>query len=312
MPDVVTWLQPILELDPTLEVKLLSSLIILALLWLLRFLAVQMIDRRVQEMQARHVWHKALTYLTGLLALFLVGRIWLEGVQSMATFLGLLAAGLAVALQTPLTNLAGWLFILWRRPFRVGDRVAIAGQTGDVIDIGMFQSTLLEVGGWVDGEQHTGRMIHLPNGQILSQPLVNYTKGFPYIWHEIPVLVTFESDWEEAKALFQAILTEHAGPASQEVQEQMRRATYGYPFAEADLAPRVVTKVEESGVALTLRYLCHPRERRASQEAIWEAILRALTQHPTIELAYPTQRVYARWLEQAQPTPPQPSSQEEP
>lgn len=194
----------------------------------------------------------------------------------MATFLGLASAGLAIALRDPVINLAGWAFILWRRPFDVGDRIQIGEHAGDVIDVRIFQFTLMEIGNWVAADQSTGRIIHVPNGRIFSEVLANYSKGFQYIWNEIPVLVTFESDWEKAKALLQEIADRHAAHLSQSAEERVRRAASRFMIKYSQLTPTVYTQVEASGVLLTIRYLCEPRWRRSSAHAIWEDVLRVL------------------------------------
>jgi small-conductance mechanosensitive channel len=218
--------------------------------------------------------------------------------------LGLVSAGLAIALQGPITNLAGWVFILWRRPFEVGDRVQIGEHIGDVIDVRIFQFTLLELGNWVVADQSTGRILHIPNGKVFSEALANYTKGFEYIWHEIPVVVTFESNWEKAKTILQEIADRHAAHLSEDAAERVRQAARRFMIMYAKLTPIVYTRVEASGVLLTVRYLSEPRRRRSSEHAIWEDILRAFAEHSDIEFAYPTQRFFHRSLEeQKQPIP---------
>ncbi len=104
--------------------------------------------------------------------------------------MGLFTAGLAIALKDPLTNLAGWLFIVFRKPFIVGDRIQIGPHAGDVVDIRPFQFTILEIRNWVDADQSTGRMIHLPNAKVFVEAQANYSLGFNYIWNEIVVRLT--------------------------------------------------------------------------------------------------------------------------
>jgi small-conductance mechanosensitive channel len=215
-----------------------------------------------------------------------------KGIQSAVTFLGLVSAGLAIALKDPVTNLAGWAFILWRRPFVVGDRVQIGKHAGDVIDQRLFQFTLLEIGNWVAADQSTGRMIHVPNGKVFADAMANYTSGFEYIWNEIPVLVTFESDWQKAKGILQEIAEKQAAQLSQAAAERIRQAARRFMIMYSKLAPTVYTSVEESGVLLTVRYMCDPRERRSSEQAIWEDVLKAFSEHPSLDFAYPTQRFY--------------------
>jgi small-conductance mechanosensitive channel len=204
---------------------------------------------------------------------------------------------LAIALQGPLTDLAGWLFILSRRPFEVGDRIEIGKYAGDVVDIRIFQFTLLEIGNWVDADQSTGRVLHVPNRNVFSETLANYNKGFEYIWHEIPVLITFESNWEKAKAILTEITNRDAAHLSEDAAERVRQAAHRLMIMYSKLTPIVYTRVEASGVLLTIRYLCDPRRRRSTEQALWEDILRAFAEHPDIEFAYPTQRFYHRQLE---------------
>jgi small-conductance mechanosensitive channel len=277
--------------------KLLASAVIILLVWLTHVVIVRLINHRIEAVQLRYHWRKTVTYVAVTLAVLLVGRLWLPGIQSMITFLGILSAGLAIALQRPITDLAGWIFIVWRRPFQVGDRIQVGPHAGDVIDTRIFQFTLLEIGNWVAADQSTGRILHIPNGQVFSEVVANYSKGFEYIWQEIPVLITFESDWEKAKALLQDIANRHAAHLSEDAQERVRQAARRFMIMYSKLTPAVYTRVEASGVLLTLRYLCEPRQRRASEQAIWEDILRVFAAEPKIEFAYPTQRFYSHSLE---------------
>jgi small-conductance mechanosensitive channel len=294
------WLQTSLRLSPELQAKLLGSLLIILGLWLLRLLITRFVSRRTEDVRAHYRWRKTIAYLAVVLGVVLVGLLWLEDLRSMAVFLGLVSAGLAIALKDPLTNLAAWTFILWRRPFVVGDRIQIGQHAGDVIDLRIFQFTMLEIGNWVDADQSTGRIVHVPNGRVFSEALANYTTGFEYIWNEVPVCVTFESNWEKAKEILLEIADRHGAQLSQNAAERIRQAARRFMIVYFKLTPTVYTSVEDSGVLLTIRYMCGPRERRSSEQAIWEDILRAFAEQPDIELAYPTQRFYHRSAERQQ------------
>ncbi len=291
------WFQNSLNLSSALQTRLLSSLVIILAIWLLRILAMQFVGHRTEDVGVRYRWRKTTAYLATFLSVLFVGLMWVRGVQSMATFLGLLSAGLAIALRDPVTNLVGWAFILWRRPFTVGDRIQIGDYAGDVIDLRIFQFTLLEIGNWVTADQSTGRMLHIPNAKIFQEVLANYTTGFEYIWNEVAVCVTFESDWEKAKTILQEIADQHAAQLSEAAAERIRQAAQRFMITYSKLTPIVYTRVEESGVLLTIRYMCQPRRRRSSEHAIWEDVLRAFDRHSDIEFAYPTQRFYHRWVE---------------
>jgi small-conductance mechanosensitive channel len=161
----------------------------------------------------------------------------------------------------------------------------------------VFQFTLLEIGNWVDADQSTGRVIHVPNGQVFRDAQANYTQGFQYIWDEMPVTITFESNWTKAKAILQEIANQHTGHFSESARQQVQRAAEKYFIFYSKLTPIVYTSVKEYGIVLTIRYLSEPRRRRGNEHAIWEDILHQFGACPDISFAYPTQRFYSHVLE---------------
>jgi len=297
MDHLKSFMQTTLELSPELVDRLIVSLILILFLIIIRSLIIRTVSRRTDDVRLRYNWRKSTTYSAAFIGLLILGRIWFTGFQSFTTYLGLLSAGIAIALRDPLVNLAAWAFILWRRPFTVGDRIEIGGHRGDVIDLRIFQFTLMEIGNWVDADQSTGRIIRIPNGKIFTEMLANYSKGFRYIWNEIPVLVTFESKWRDAKKILAEIGARHAEHLSETAAKEVREASARMMIFYTALTPIVYTSVKDSGVLLTIRFLCEPRQRRRTEQAIWEDILTAFAQRDDIDFAYPTQRFYNNALE---------------
>lgn len=297
MDSLLTELRTFFSFDVGLLEKLLESLGLILILWLLQRLLVWILFQRFESARLRYRWRKAINYTAVGLGILVMARVWLVGLTSLATFLGLVSAGLAIALSDLVTGVAGWVFILTRRPFEVGDRIEIGEYRGDVIDLRPFAFSLIEIGNWVDADQSTGRIIHVPNGRVLREPLANYTQGFDYIWHELPVLVTFESDWEKAKAILTEAVNKNAETLSDSAARRVRMAARRYYIVFSKLTPIVYTSVEDSGILLTMRFLCQPRRRRGTSEAIWEDVLREFAKHDDIDLAYPTQRMYNNRLE---------------
>ncbi len=291
--DLVTnWWNQLIRLDPVVQHRLLLSLVILFLLVLVRKLVLSLVYRRHDDIRIRYRWKKTSLYVGVTVVAFLLARVWFEGFHSVATYLGLLSAGLAIALKELVANFVGWGFILWRRPFEVGDRIQIGAISGDVIDLRIFQFTLLEIGNWVDADQSTGRIIHINNGKLFTEPLANYSKGFQYIWNEVPVLVTFESDWRGAKKILADLASRHGEHPSADVEKRLRQAAQKFMIFYSKLTPTVYTSVRDCGVLLTIRYLCDPRSRRSTEENIWEDILDVFAEHGDIDFAYPTQRFF--------------------
>lgn len=292
MQEILSWLQELLGIDHSVQTRLFSSVVTIFAFWLIRLLLLKLIRRRIKDIRLQYRWRKTTTYVTFIIAIFLVGRIWFEGIQSLSTFLGLLSAGVAIALQDLIVNFAGWIFIIWRRPFKVGDRVQIGEIRGDVIDLRIFMFLLMEVGNWVDADQSTGRILYIPNGRIYKDVLANYSEGFHFIWNEIPVLLTFESNWKKAKSILKEIILKHTEHRSKAAEKKVKQAARKYLIYYSNLTPIVYTSVRDSGVLLTIRFLTEPRKRRGTEETIWEDILDAFHQEPDIDFAYPTQRFY--------------------
>ena len=291
------WLHEMAGISAPVQVRLLEGLAVVAGLWLIRRLFLAALYARVQDPRVRYKWRKTATYVDLLVGLLALGSIWIGRAGSLATFVGLLTAGLAIALKDLVANLAGWVFIVWRRPFDVGDRVQIGDHAGDVIDLHLFQFTLNEIGNWVAADQSTGRIIHVPNGKVFSEPLANYDKGFRYIWNEVPVTVTFESDWKKAKLVLAEIGNRHAEQLSETLERELVEASRQFMIAYNKLTPIVYTSVVDSGVMLTIRYLVRPRFRRGSEQAIWQDVLDAFAAAPDIDFAYPTVRQFRNYLE---------------
>lgn len=292
MEQLSLWLQQSLGIGSDTQFRFLETLLTLLALWILHQVLLHTLVQRIASSRARYQWRKTVDYLFYLIGFLLIWPIWFSGIQSLATYLGLLSAGLAVALKDPIVNLIAWVFIVWRRTFDVGDRIQIGNYAGDVVDIRLFQFSLMEIGNWVDADQSTGRILHLPNGMVFTSVLANYTKGSQYIWNEIPVLITFESNWEKAKSILREIARNHSDKTVASAEASFREAARRYLIQYNTLDSTVYTSVKDSGILLTIRYLCEPRQRRDSTQLVWESILHAFKKHTDIDFAYPTQRFY--------------------
>ena len=297
---MIDWVQTHLGISPELQLRIFATLGTVVGLWLLHKLILALVYRRVHDPWSRYRWRKSLTYVVMVAGIIIVGRMWFAGVQALATFFGLLSAGLAIALKEPVSNLAGWAFIMWRRPFEVGDRVQIGTHAGDVIDLGVFQFTLNEIGAWVQADQSTGRIIHVPNGKVFTDPVANYNKGFRYIWNEVPVVVTFESARRKAKHILGKIALKHAEHLTAQAEQELLAASQQYLINYRKLTPIVYTNVADYGVQLTIRYLIEPRKRRGTEHAIWEDILTEFADCEDIDLAYHTTRSF-KYTEEGKP-----------
>jgi len=272
--------------------KLLISLAIFLIAWLSGRILTKLITGRIEGHHASYKIRKVITYILYFFAILMIARIWFQGIESVTTLLGIFSAGLAIALKDPISDIAAWLFIVVKRPLEVGDRIEINSISGDVIDIRVFQFTLLEINNWAGADQSTGRIVHIPNSMVFTKSLANYNKGFKYIWNEIRVTITFESDWRKAKGILEKIAKDHTMHLTEEAGKSVKEASRKFMIFYNHLTPIVYTDVSDSGVSLTIRHLCKPRNRRDVSEKIWEDVLDMVNANPDIDLAYPTQRLY--------------------
>ncbi len=295
--ELLAWLEQATGLSIVMQAKLLASVGVLAFVWLGKMLGESIVHRQVEDLKTGYKFKKTISYTLYTLAIFIIGRIWFDGFGDLATFLGLLSAGIAIALKDPLVNLAGWLYILWIRPFEVGDRIEIGGKMGDVIDQRLFTFATMELGNWVHAEQSTGRIVFIPNGAVFVKDIANFYRGFNFVWIEVPVLVTFESNWKKAKTILKEIAEEANVQLTEAAEERVKKSSKKFMIFYRKLSPIVYTNVQDSGVLLTIRCLIRPRTRRGVEEKIWEQILDQFGACNDIDFAYPSQRLYFNPLE---------------
>ncbi len=283
-----------------IQTKIIASILVIIVLWIVRLLIQKIFIKNIEDLHLRYKRRKAATYSFFFVGIILLVLIWFEGFQSLAIYLGFVSAGLAIALKDPVVNFFGWLFIISNRPFDVGDRIQIDEHIGDVVGTGIFEFSVIEVGNWVDADQSTGRLIHIPNGLLFTKPIANYTKEFRYLWKEIPVLITFESNWKKAKKILKEVALKNGERPLANEDPRPKRASKKFLIIYSKLGSTVYTSVRESGVLLTIRCLYKPRQGRELEQRIWEDILSEFKKNDDITLAYPTQRLYSEYFDHKQ------------
>jgi small-conductance mechanosensitive channel len=221
---IVEWIYENWGIENHIQYRIFYSVLVFLLIGMIRYILLRVVNKKIQDVKFKYYWQNAIKYSASILGIILIVAIWLNEIKSLALTLGLLSAGLAVALRDPIVNMAGWLFILIRKPFTVGDRIQIGNHAGDVIDIRVFQFTLNEIGNWVEADQSTGRVIHIPNGKIFVEAQANYSQGFSHLWNEIGVLITFESNWLKAKEILMKIVENNTAHLTESAKKKLMEA----------------------------------------------------------------------------------------
>lgn len=274
--------------------KLVVFIALALLFYLITRLARQQAGRHIEDVNQRHTIRKWIGYGYASLLVLTAIALFADALAGLGTLVAVILAGVAIALQDILKSVVGWMYISTRSGVDVGSRVEVDGVTGDVIDIGVLKTTLLEIGNLVYGRQSTGRVVTVPNSRMLAANVFLSAAYNPFVWQEIRWVVTFESDWERAETILREIADRKHAEIAPELERGFRTLERRFAFKYGTLTPIVYVSVEPSGVALDLRFLTHVRRRRGGVDRVSREVLRAFDAEPHVELAYPTQRLYRR------------------
>jgi small-conductance mechanosensitive channel len=214
--------------------------------------------------------------------------LWARLLEHTGTFLGILGAGLAIALREPLLSIAGRVAILAGHMYRVGDRIELNKMTGDVINVGVFYTRMMEIGNWIHADQVTGRIVQISNSQIFGTPVFNYTQNFSYIWDEVKLPITYNSNLEAASQILLDVGGEYTREFLQGAQAQLDAMREAFLVPAFELKPNVFMKVTSNWLELSMRYVVDPKKRRNASNFIYLGTLKRIRQRDDIQIASET------------------------
>lgn len=243
---------------------------------------------RIRESKTRYSFRKTTSILFFVVSFIIVLRIWIINPQALLVAYGLIAAGVAIALQDVFKNFAGGFAIFLGNIYRVGDRIEVNNNYGDVIDIGLFNSSLLEIKGWVDGDQATGRIVNVPNGYVLSYPVNNYTKDHHFIWDEIAIPVTYGSNWKKAAGEIQNIVRKETAEMTETAEREVLKLEEKYYLSKRNMQPMVFVTPTDNWIMLNIRYVVEVRDRRLKRNHLLKLILDMIQGSGDIEISSET------------------------
>jgi small-conductance mechanosensitive channel len=217
-----------------------------------------------------------------------ISIIWVENIQALLFGFGLIAAAFTISLQDVARNFAGGSTIFWNGYYQVGDRIEISSKKGDVIDIGILYTTVMETNEWVSGDQLTGRISVIPNSYILNSILNNYTRGFSFLWDEITVPITYDSDWKAARSLILDIIRKETEPVEEMADEEITYLQRKYYISKRSIESDVFLKLTDNWIELTARYVVQARQRRMVRNRLSQQILEKIEASENIKVASQT------------------------
>jgi small-conductance mechanosensitive channel len=262
-----TWL-----FDPTIS-KLLTVTVTLLVVWAVVRLAKRSLSRLVKDSEARYRTRKFIGFLGWVIAVLVIAAIYSSQLGALTVTLGVAGAGIAFALQEVIASVAGWFAISFSGFYKTGDRVQVGGIKGDVIDIGILRTTLMELGEWVKGDLYSGRVVRVANSFVFKEPVFNYSGDFPFLWDEITLPIKYGCDYRGARELLERVATEVVGAYARYATEAWQTMTRQFMIEDARIEPMVTLMANDNWMEFTLRYVVDYKRRRSTKDLLFTRIL---------------------------------------
>ena len=272
-------------------VAILGTVITVLLAWILNSVFTRVINKAGGDGREKYTRRQELSTVIVVAALVLIGILWARLLQHTGTFLGLLGAGLAIALREPLLSIAGRIAIFAGHIYTVGDRIEMNQMSGDVIDVGFFYTRIMEIGNWISGDQYTGRILQIANAQIFGTAVFNYTQNFAYIWDEVKLPITYSSNIQEATRIMMDSGSQYTRDFLPDAEQNLQRMKRYFMVSDFELKPQVYLSFDSNYITLTMRYIVEPKSRRSARNFLFSQILEATQKRSDISFGSETMQV---------------------
>ncbi|MGD1995641.1 MAG: mechanosensitive ion channel [Anaerolineae bacterium] len=281
-----------LELSETyLEIirKLVSSVVVLLVTLAVNRAISSLLKERFRDLSHVHTLRMLARNTVLVAGTVVILAIWLGFGSSFTVAMGILGAGIAFASQEVIGSFAGYLNIVTGGLFHIGDRVRIGNVVGDVVDITLLRTTVMEIGEWVKADQYTGRIVTIANRVVFSDPVFNYTQHWRYLWDEITIPITYDSDWRRAAEMMVDHGEEYSAHLQVEAEVELQAMANRYPaLCETLVEPTLYTVMTDNWIEMTLRYVVEARERRTVKGKLNRELLQHFEEDPDITVASAT------------------------
>lgn len=263
-------------LKNTALIKLGIIVVGLLSIWIIRKIIHKKVLSKIKDNDKHYKAEKLSSFLGYVLSLLVLILVFSDKLGGVTVALGVAGAGIAFALQEVIASFAGWLAIMFGNFYKTGDRVQLGGIKGDVMDIGVLRTTIMETGQWVDGDLYNGRIVLIANSFVFKEPVFNYSGDFPFLWDEIKIPIQYGSNYEMATKIFEDVGNEVAGDLSIQSKEQWVHLQNKYRLEEAQTEPMVSLFANDNWVEFTLRFVVSYKKRRAIKTALFTQILKRI------------------------------------
>ncbi|MBK6597884.1 MAG: mechanosensitive ion channel [Proteobacteria bacterium] len=257
-------------------VQLATAVIVIAVIVAIARLLQRGVSRRLESGATAYRVRKFISFTAFLAAILVLLSAYSDRLAGLTVALGVAGAGIAFALQEVIASVAGWVAVAFGRFYSTGDRVQLGGIKGDVIDIGVLRTTLMEVGQWVDGDLYNGRIVRVANSFVFKEPVFNYSADYPFLWDEIKVPIRYGSDWQYATSVLEQVLEDVCGDFARRSEAAWSHARERYALEDARIKPLVTMVANDNWIELTARYVVDYRQRRVTKDKLFRQFLTAV------------------------------------
>ena len=261
--------------DPTIG-KIVTFFIGVAIIWIIIKTLQRNLFAKIKDNDNKYRAKKFSSFLGYFLSLVLLTIIYSNKLGGLTVALGVAGAGIAFALQEVIASFAGWLAIMFGGFYKTGDRVQLGGIKGDVMDIGVLRTTIMETGQWVDGDLYNGRIVLIANSYVFKEPVFNYSGDFPFLWDEIKIPIQYGSNYDKTKEILLQIGVDVAGDLTNQSREKWVSLQNKFRLEDAQTEPLVSLIANDNWVEYTLRYVVSYRKRRATKTELFTKILNTI------------------------------------
>ncbi|WAC04372.1 MAG: mechanosensitive ion channel [Methanoregula sp.] len=274
--------------DPVVTDIFFTSVVLVVTYLIFTVVIGMFLVKRITDLKTRYTANKAISVLSVVFIIVLCLRIWVTDTSALIVSYGIIGAGLAFALQDVFKNFVGGILIMISGMYRVGDRISINDKYGDVMDIGVMSTTLMEIRGWVSGDQPSGRLLIIPNGLVINNPFYNYTRDHSFIWDEIFIPLTYDSDWRLAKEIVLGIVKAETASITVQADAEIERIGEKYYLPKKVVEPSAYITMTDNWITLDVRYVTDARSRRVLRSRLSELILAAIEKEDRVTISSTT------------------------
>jgi len=269
-PVVRSWL-----FDPTVG-KIVTVLIGIIIINVLVRISRRALLPKIEGIDTRYRFRKLIGFIGMLVAFILITVVFSDRLGNLTVAFGVAGAGIAFALQEVIASIAGWAAISVGGFYSVGDRVQVGGITGDVIDIGILRTTVMEIGEWVKADLYNGRIVRIANSFVFKAPVFNYSADFHFLWDEITVPIKYGSDYHLAREILHSVTINQVGGYIPHAKSDWDKMVRKFMIEKATVEPMVTMLANDNWIEFTVRYVVDYKKRRSTKDQLFTKILESL------------------------------------